>query len=320
MDTRLTGVCVMRRILAVGELNADLIMSGLPSLPVLGRELIGTGFQITLGSSSAITADRPAALGVTVDFAGQVGDDDLGRFVLRELEGFGVGVGHIRILPDAYTDVTIALTYELNRPSLTCPGLMSTFDGAVIGPVLLAGYSHLHVGSFFLQTGLQPALPRLFRLAHEAGLTTSLDTGWDPREQWMQNVHLGPVLRETDYFFPNETEAAALSDDFAALAALVGRTLIVKRGADGAQAIPAHADRAAIRVAAVPVEGVDTTGTGDAFNAGFIYATVVKQAAPPDALRVAVACGAQAVTQVGGATNAPTAETISAHFLKASTR
>jgi len=150
-------------------------------------------------------------------------------------------------------------------------------------------------------------------------LTTSLDTGWDPREQWMQNVHLGPVLRETDHFFPNETEAAALSDDIAALAGLVGGTLIVELGADDAQAIPAHADRVPICVAAVSVDVVDTTGARDAFNAGFVYATVVKQAALPDALRFAVACGAQAVTPVGGAANAPTAETISAHFLKAST-
>jgi sugar/nucleoside kinase (ribokinase family) len=310
---------IMRRILVVGELNADLVMSGLPSLPVLGQELIGTGFQMTMGSSSAITAARLATLGVPVDFAGQLGDDDLGRLVLRELRGFGVGTERIRILPDAHTDVTIALTYERDRALLTYPGLMSTFDGAAITPALLAGYTHLHVGSFFLQMGLQLALPRLFRLAHQAGLTTSLDPGWDPQEQWMQNPHLGPTLRETDFFLPNEIEAAALDSDLSALADRVGGTLIVKRGADGALAIPAQGAREPIHIAAVAVEVVDTTGAGDAFNAGFIYATIVGGAALPDALRFGVACGAQAVTQVGGATNAPTAEVIATHYLKPST-
>jgi sugar/nucleoside kinase (ribokinase family) len=312
----------MHRILVAGELNADLIMSGLPSLPVLGQEIIGTGFQIAMGSSSAITAARLAALGAPVDFVGQVGSDDLGQFVLRELGGFGVGTQLVRILPDTGTDVTIELTYEQDRAFLTYPGLMSTFDGAAITPALLAGYDHLHVGSFFLQTGLQPVLPRLFRIAHETGLTTSLDPGWDPREQWMQIIHLAPTLEETDYFLPNEAEAAALGGDmrnFSALANAVGGTLIVKRGANGALAIPAHGDREPIRVVAVPVEVVDTTGAGDAFNAGFLYAAVVKQAALPDALRFAVACGAQAVTQIGGATNAPSAETISTHYLKPST-
>ncbi len=311
----------MRRILVAGELNADLIMSGLPSLPILGQELIGTGFQIVLGGSSAITAARLAALGAPVDFVGQIGSDDLGRFVLRELGGFGVGTQLIRILPDTSTDVTIALTYEHDRAFITYSGLMSTFDGATITPALLAGYDHLHVGAFFLQPALQPALPHLFRLAHEAGLTTSLDTGWDPQEQWMRNAHLAPTLRETDYFFPNETEAAALggeTKDFSALAGMVGGTLLVKRGANGALAVPAHGEREPIQVAAVPVEVVDTTGAGDAFDAGFIYATVVNRAVLPNALRFAAACGAQAVTQVGGATNAPTAEAISTHYLKPS--
>jgi sugar/nucleoside kinase (ribokinase family) len=312
----------MRRILVAGELNADLVMTGLPSLPVLGQELVGTGFQIAMGSSSAITAARLSALGAEVDFVGQVGGDDLGRFVMRELGSFGVQTNHIQVVPDANTDVTIALTYEQDRALLTYPGLMTRFDGAAITPALLAGYAHLHVGSFFLQTGLQPALAGLFQVAHEAGLTTSLDTGWDPYEQWMQNTHLRPTLARTDYFLPNEAEAAALCGGTwtpSELAKAVGGTLIVKRGADGAWAVPAHGDRDPIRIAAIPVEVVDTTGAGDAFNAGFVYATVINRASVADALRFAVACGAQAVTQVGGATNAPTAEVISTRFLNQST-
>ncbi len=97
---------------------------------------------------------------------------------------------------------------------------------------------------------------------------------------------------------------------------MMSGTLIVKRGANGALAVPAQGEP--IRMSAVLVEVVDTTGAGDAFNAGFIYATVINQVTLTDALRFAVACGAQAVTQVGGATNAPTAEAISTHYLKPS--
>jgi sugar/nucleoside kinase (ribokinase family) len=299
----------MARILVAGELNADLIMTGLPSLPVLGRELISTGFQIALGSSSAITAARLAALGVSTDFVGQVGDDDLGHFILRELHRFGVGMAHIQIMAGVQTDVTIALTYAQDRALLTCPRLMSTFTGAAITPAVLRGCDHLHVGSYFLQTGLQPELPRLFRMAHEHGLTTSLDVGWDPQDGWMQNPHLAPTLAETDYFFPNESEAAALSGgkwNPTQLAASVRGTLVIKRGAEGAWA--QRAGEPPMIVPALKVDPVDTTGAGDAFNAGYIYATITRRASLPDALRFAVACGAQAVTQVGGATNAPTAE------------
>jgi sugar/nucleoside kinase (ribokinase family) len=295
----------MKRVLVAGELNADMVLSGLPSLPVLGRELIGTGFAMVMGSSSAITAARLAALGAddsnfAVDFVGLVGDDDIGRFVLNQLRGFGVQTDAVQVT-DLPTGVTIALTYPRDRAMVTYPGAMTAFDGAAITPGLLANYTHLHIGSFFLQTGLQPHIARLFELAHAQGVTTSLDVGWDPAETWLRNPHLAPALAQTDDFLPNEDEAAALSPDIDALRKLVRGTLVVKRGGRGASAY----DEDVVDVPALPVEVVDTTGAGDAFNAGYIYARRIRGASLSAALRFAAACGAQAVTQIGGATNAP---------------
>lgn len=302
-----------KHILVVGELNADLVMGGLPSLPVLGRELLGTDFRMTLGSSSAITAARLAALGAAVDFVGLVGDDAIGRFTVAQLAGYGVGTEHVQTVPDGATGVTIALTYAHDRALLTYPGVMADFDGAAVTGELLARYAHVHVGSFALQEKLRPALPRIFREAHARGLSTSLDIGWDPSGRWAALPHLRETLAETDYFFPNEDEARALlggTEDVRALAAWVRGTLVVKRGRRGALAVPPQSDGALVEVPSWPVRVVDTTGAGDAFNAGFVYATVVEGAALEEALRFAVACGAQAVTQLGGATGAPTAAAI----------
>ena len=301
------------RILVVGELNADLVMGGLPSLPVLGRELLGTDFRMTLGSSSAITAARLAALGAVVDFVGLVGDDAIGRFTVAQLAGYGVGTERVQTVPDGATGVTIALTYAHDRALLTYPGVMADFDGAAVTGDLLARYAHVHVGSFALQEKLCPALPRIFREAHARGLSTSLDIGWDPSGRWAALPHLRETLAETDYFFPNEDEARALlggAEDVRALAAWVRGTLVVKRGRRGALAVPPQSDGALVEVPSWPVQVVDTTGAGDAFNAGFVYAKVVEGAALEEALRFAVACGAQAVTQLGGATGAPTAAAI----------
>lgn len=296
----------MPRVLVAGELNADLVMTGLPSLPILGRELVGTGFHMTLGSSSAITAVRLAALGSKVDFIGWVGDDDMGRYVIQQLAAFGVGTRHIRIIARAQTGITLVLTYPRDRAMLTYPGVMSDFDGQEINRDLLSAYSHVHVGSFFLQTALQAHLPTIFRLAHSRGLTTSLDCGWDPTEQWQANPYLKPTLALTDWFFPNESEATALTGGVwnpLQLAEQVSRTLVIKRGAEGATAVY-PATREIKNCPALPVEVVDTTGAGDAFNAGYLYATLTGQADP---LLYGIACGAQAVTQIGGTTNAPTA-------------
>ncbi len=302
-----------KRILVVGELNADLVMGGLPSLPVLGRELLGTDFRMTLGSSSAITAARLAALGAVVDFVGWVGDDEIGRFTLAALAGYGVGTEGVRVVAGAATGVTIALTYAHDRALLTYPGVMRDFDGADVTAERLARYAHVHVGSFALQERLRPALPRIFRQAHAHGLTTSLDIGWDPSGRWAALPHLREALAETDYFFPNEEEARALlggGDELRALAAWVRGTLVVKRGSRGALVVLPPPERAFVEAPAPSVQVVDTTGAGDAFNAGFLYATVVEGATTAEALRFAVACGAQAVTQLGGATGAPTADAI----------
>jgi len=297
---------LMPRILVAGELNADLILSGLPSLPVLGRELLGTNFVMVLGSSSAITAARLAALGAdnptyAVDFVGLVGRDDIGRFVLQQLETFGVRHESVRTV-DVPTGVTISLPYERDRALLTVPGAMAVFDGAVITADLLAHYTHLHVGSFFLQTNLQPQLARIFALARGMGLTTSLDTGWDPNEAWMDNPFLAPTLAETDEFLPNEDECAALAASPEALWSRVGGTLWVKRGGHGASAYTADQTTHA---PAFQVEPADTTGAGDAFNAGALYARHILNEPIEAALRFASACGAEAVQHVGGATAAP---------------
>jgi sugar/nucleoside kinase (ribokinase family) len=301
---------VMTKILVVGELNVDLVLTGLPSLPVVGRELIGEDLRLVLGSSSAITAVRLAALGAHVDFAGIVGKDDFGHFVLQELERAGVGTQHIQQV-DARTGATIALTYSHDRALVTYPGTIAIYEANNITPQLLAPYNHVHVGAFFLQDSLQPKLPRLFQMAHDAGLTTSLDVGWDPREQWSANPHLDQTLAQTDYFFPNESEAAALIGADSAIEALTAKTgqmLIVKRGPHGASAYDKQGKT--ISVPSLPVQVVDTTGAGDAFNAGFLYAYRVEGQNLDDALRFAAACGSQAVTQIGGATGAPTAEEV----------
>jgi len=306
---------IMSKILVAGELNADLVMSGLPSLPILGRELISSDFQTVMGSSSAITAARLAKLGADVDFVENIGDDSLGEFVIDALRDYGVGITNISQVADR-TGVTIALTYAQDRALLTFPGTIATYSGDNITSNLLAQYSHIHVGSFFLQTALQPNLARIFQLARDKGLTTSLDVGWDPNEDWSTNPHLFPTLQHVDFFIPNQDEVNAIAGKDQRvhdLAKKVRGIIIVKRGKDGARAYNRDGE-----IASVPsfnVEVVDTTGAGDAFNAGFIYATCIQKQAISDAMRFASACGTQAVTQIGGATNAPSSQDIENTYL-----
>src|SRR6185503_10053468 len=104
----------------------------------------------------------------------------------------------------------------------------------------LAGLEHLHVSSFYFQEGLRADLPDLFARAHRAGLTTSLDTGFDPSGRW--DGGLRETLGETDVFFPNEVELQALTGSSDAEEGLRrldnGRTRVVaKLGARGAMTL-----------------------------------------------------------------------------------
>jgi sugar/nucleoside kinase (ribokinase family) len=300
----------MKQILVVGELNVDLVLSGLESRPALGQEIIAQEFHMVMGSSSAICAAGLARLGAPVDFLGQVGQDDYGQFVIRQLRQLGVGTQWIIRDPTAPTGVTVSLTYPQDRALITFPGSIANLEAAEVTPHILARYHHLHVSSYFLQKKLQPGLPDLFRRARQAGLTVSLDTGWDPQENW--NSGVSSVLEEVDIFMPNAREACAIAgedDHELALRALSQHTrlVVIKCGPEGAVTLE---DDQVLHSPGFQVNVVDTTGAGDSFDAGFIYAYVVRGMPLATALRFANACGALSTTGYGGTAAQPTLQQV----------
>ncbi len=160
---------------------------------------------------------------------------------------------------------------------------------------------------------MQAGLPELFRRARRAGLSVSLDAGFDPYGEWGDD-NLMAVLRLVDIFLPNDVEArqiARVDDTEAALWELAkyARLVVVKCGPSGALAL--H-DGQVVRSPAFPVDVIDTTGAGDSFNAGFIHAYVFQGLLLQEALRSANACGALSATGVGGTAAQPALEQVRA--------
>jgi sugar/nucleoside kinase (ribokinase family) len=304
---------VETRVLVVGELNVDLIVSDLAVFPALGKEILAGGIHLVMGSSSAICAAGMARLGLQVDYLGKVGTDTYGDFVTDQLRVLGIGTHHVIHDQSAQTGVTVSLTYPQDRALVTYLGCSSELRLEDIDASFLPGYSHLHVGSYFLQRGLQPGLVELFHRAHRAGLTVSLDMGFDPYEEWGDDS-LMAVLPFVDVFLPNEVEAcgiARVDETEAALQALAPRTrlIVVKCGAAGAMTLR---DSQIIHSPAFRVDVKDTTGAGDSFNAGFIHAHVFQGLPLEEAMRFANACGALSATGFGGTGAQPTLEQVRA--------
>lgn len=262
----------MYDILVIGEINVDLIAQADDVAPVFGQEKLVDDLTLTMGSSSVIFAAQAARLGLHVGFCGLVGDDDFGRFMLREMRSVGIDTAPAIVEPSLKTGVTISLSTPTDRALITHMGTINQLRAEQIAPELLGLARHVHVGAFFLQDALRPGLPQLLEEALVAGSTTSLDCGWDPRERWNGDLHA--ALPHTTLFLPNEVEAAAITgrkkpDE--ALAALSESLpiAVVKLGKDGAIA---RRGGEMVTVPAFPVEVVDTTGAGDSFDAGFVFA------------------------------------------------
>ena len=258
----------------VGELNPDLIVYGLPRELPEEREVLASGFTLTLGSSSAILAHNLALLGSKVTFSSRIGCDVLGAMCRDQLSEAGVEVERVvRSSSGSNTGVTLILPLATTRRILTYPGAMFEMGIEDLDLDYLARARHFHLSSLFLHRKLSPHIPELFREMKRRGLTTSLDTNDDPEDKW--GGVLDEVLSLVDVLLCTEEELAKIARVEAAAEHVSARVplLIVKRGARGASAYTAGRR---IDVPSLRVDVKDSVGAGDSFDAGFLHQWVRK--------------------------------------------
>ena len=293
------------KILVIGELNVDIVVTGLRSAPEMGAEILAEDCDLTLGSASAIFAAGMARLGHEVTFVSQVGRDYFGEFCIAALEQLGLSTKHVKRNAKEKTGVTIALSGTRDRALVTYSGAIATLRSAHGNDALIKQHDHLHLTSYYLQYALRPSFSDLVRRAKTMGLTTSLDPNSDPSDRWNRDINA--VLNYTDVLFVNEREAMKLTRSTTPKAALktLGATVdcaVIKRGRSGAIATR---NGEIFTDAGFKVRVVDTTGAGDSFDAGFVCAYLGK-APIVECLQVGNACGALSAMRVGGTAGQPT--------------
>ena len=295
-------------VLVLGDANPDLVLRG-DVEPAFGQqEKLVDHALLTVGGSAAIFACAAAKLGLRVAISSVVGDDPFGRFMVDELSVNGVDVSGVAVDPVTPTGVTVVLSRPDDRAMLTAAGTIESLTEARVDRDLLGSARHVHIPSYFLQAGLRPGLPALFKEAHAAGATTSVDPNWDPIEEW--DGGLLALLQEVDVFLPNSAEARLITgiDDIdVAAESLAGRGGIVSiKFGDGGGMVQ-RADGDAVRMAGIYVDVADTTGAGDAFDAGFLMGFL--EGWPLErALAFANVCGGLSCRAAGGTDAQPTRE------------
>jgi sugar/nucleoside kinase (ribokinase family) len=257
-----------------------------------------------LGGNGSNTSYTLGMLGVSVRLLGMVGRDPFGELALSILRSGGVDLTFV-VRSQAPTTTTICpVNAEGNRLFLHRVGSSAEVfpEPIEFTPTMLTGMSHFHLANLFALPQMRLRAPESIRRAREAGLTTSLDTGWDARGRWLEDI--AGCLPYVDLLFVNQDEARMLSGssdpDQAArrMQALGARDVVIKLGAEGCAVF---ASEGAARFPAFDVDVVDTTGAGDCFVAGFL-AALGEGRCYQEAAYFANAVGALSVQKLGAIT------------------
>jgi sugar/nucleoside kinase (ribokinase family) len=303
-------------IAIIGELNIDLLASGLKTEPKLGHEILADNFEITLGSASAIFACGIAGLGRRVTFVSKVGEDAFGQFCIDALSKRGLSTDYFSAVKESKTGITIVMSTPHDRAMVTYLGAIAELEFNDIPLEILDYNRHLHLTSYYLQTALRPDFPRLMAIAKQKGLTTSFDPNSDPEQGGIEKI--SAVLEHTDILFLNEQEARSLTrrEEVKAACLRLGQFcpfVVIKLGAKGAIA---YRDGEFIEAEGFRVDAIDTTGAGDSFDAGFVHAFLDGRDLK-ECLTVGNACGALSTMKRGGTGGQPTLDELNVFVNKA---
>lgn len=283
-------------VLSIGRLYCDMVFHGLEALPALGEERFAREFSVVPGGGAFITAAHLASLGQPAALVARIGTDPLSKAIAPALEDSDVDLDWLERSAAAGPQVTVVMVQGSERAFLSRragSARPATLDEAMASPRA----RHLHIAEFATLS----EIPGLISAAKLRGLSVSLDPSWD--DALIRDAELVSRCTGVDVFLPNAVEARAIAgcDDLNEAGARLARhfpVVVVKDGAHGAGLFEGDLRHwlPTPRVGSV----VDTTGAGDAFNAGFLSAWRAGRS-PQQALAEGIACGTLSVQSVGGA-------------------
>ena len=295
------------RVAVLGSLNADLVVR-VPRFPAAGETLTGTSFSRFPGGKGANQAYAAARMGEAPALVGQVGDDDLGRWLTKHLAGAGVDVSGVAVVAEGTGLALITIDAQGQNQIVLVPGANGTFTPERLSPA--PAWAPVRV----LLLQLEIPMDTVVRAAQEgraAGALVVLDPAPAlplPRE----------LVVALDLLTPNETELAALTGGGTVtgehdvrsragrLLAEGVRSVLVKWGPRGARLFGALGEHA---WPAPSVAAVDTTAAGDTFN-GALAAALARGHDVEAAGRRAVVAATISVTRPGAQPSMPDAEEV----------
>ncbi|WP_263409961.1 carbohydrate kinase family protein [Terriglobus tenax] len=289
-------------VTVIGEIYLDHVFSGFAGWPAPGSEVFTDDYTRELGGGAITTACALSLLGARVRLIGVVGEADY-KTIADRLEEFGVSAGNL-ILEKGRTGVTVSISTAADRTFFTYRGVNDQLAKYLTGhPEVTAEAAqarHVHLA---LPLEVKGGTQVLQALQAQAA-TVSIDVGH--HVDWLQNTDNWELMRRIDYVMPNEKESTMLAGNPEAYLQLCRehgvKHALVKLGAAGAVML---SDGKEYRAAPPAVDLIDTTGAGDAFDAGFIHA-LLEGLSPQQCLQHGCVCGALSTRAAGALRALPT--------------
>lgn len=284
------------KVVGIGAVLFDILMT-VPNFPAEDTKIQGLESKTQCGGPCATALVTVAKLGETAEYLGTLGDDTYGRYILKQLNHYGVATNHVRVEKGKQSFHSFVML-NLNNASRTCIWNRGTVDIPSFEDVdlnVLRSATFLHLDGHQLDAALYAA-----RRAREFGVLVSLDAG---------GVYPGieQLLPWIDILIPSEEFAMEYTGKKTGIEAAEilykkyhPRTLIITQGKRGGFLWDGEEKRYPV----FSVKAVDSNGAGDTFHGAFLYGKL-KGYTDMDAAIFASAASALKCTRFGAQEGIP---------------
>ncbi len=287
--------------LVIGDLNLDLIFTGIKGSPELGTEITAKSYSIDIGGSGGVFSTILSGLGISTYIVSKIGNDGFADFIKDKLKSFGVKIDKLVIESNRCTGITVSLSYAEDKYQFSSVKLLEEFGINDIVFKDIKNVGHVHFSSYYIMTGLHNNYLKIIKniKSYYDNVTFSMDTNDDPKNKWGKEIY--NILNNIDIFFVNKKEALMITKKSKVEDALnkLGKEVkivIIKLGSNG---YIAKDGNDIYKGESLNVNYKDSTAAGDNFDAGFIYG-FINNLGVKKSLNIANICGAKSVEYIGG--------------------
>jgi len=260
-------------VIGYGALNLDKIMS-VDKIPKADEEGFIISQEYHPGGSAANTIVGLARLGLKTGYIGKVGSDGEGRILLEDMKREGVDSRNIKACDGNSGAALCFVDGKGDRAMLIIPGVNDTISMDDIDLEYVKSCKFLHLSSF-----INKSTDLSFQTQKKILKETKAEISFDPGQLYAEKGtdEMKDILSRTKVIFPSEHEVTLLTgcDYKKGSEVLISEgveIVAVTRGEEGCYVTDGTDE---YDIPAEKVDVVDTTGAGDAFDAGFLYGLIM---------------------------------------------